>query len=402
MNARSTQAFIADEESNLRSPRQQQLIEQTINNNCDSNEDDAGTVTEFISNAAGTTNTSSVGGLTSRLYKCDSTISNANSSSVGANNIGEDKYDITEDDSYDEEDRNKKTKKKREHNKAKSMKSSSQGVTGDRATSTSDGGGTMKLLLRYIIQKVASTVGPTFQKLPRPYRYALLILWLLWKIVMTIVFLNVVFKSWSSKKKAISTKQRISISSTSTFRILHVVTALQEYDTKSSTDGETTADRLTNILLPVLSTIVQSLTAPRQGSSWSVDVYLILGYKLLPHRYKQIQESLPPGVGLQVWDDAIPLGYDEGRPKKEHMITPITRTLARQHRFVLKVSSGHVVCHKNCLQNLYVICRYTHTYIIVHSYFVISYKIRTNWMNMISSQSLKMICSLLQNMYNTF
>jgi hypothetical protein len=107
-----------------------------------------------------------------------------------------------------------------------------------------------------------------------------------------------------------------------------------------STNGDTTADRLANILLPVLSTVVQSLTMPRQdsSSSWSVDVYLILGYKLLPHRYQLIQQSLPPGVGLQVWDEAIPLGYDEGRPKKVHLLTPITRTLARQHRFVLKVS----------------------------------------------------------------
>jgi hypothetical protein len=68
--------------------------------------------------------------------------------------------------------------------------------------------------------------------------------------------------------------------------------------------------------------------------NYQVDVFLILGWKLLPERKKLIQDALPEGVGLQVWDDAIPLGYDD--PKKDGKVSMITRALARQHRFVIK------------------------------------------------------------------
>jgi len=385
----SRNSIPADEENNLHYPQQQQqLIEPTCYNKSN---DDAGKVIDRISSAA---ISSSTGGLTSRLYKGDSTISNANSSSVSVSHVGDEKHDIIQDNSYDnnnneeeeEEDSNKKTRRKGKVKNPKSKKSTSSSggwnVTADRSTastssssSSGGGGGVRRLLVRYVVQKVTSTVGPTFQKLPKPYRYALVILWSIWKVITTIIFLNIVFKSWSSKKKstAIATNQRriSSGSTTNTFRILHIVTALQEYDTKSSTNGDTTADRLANILLPVLTTVVHSLTMPRQdsssSSSWSVDVYLILGYKLLPHRYQQIKQSLPPGVGLQVWDDAIPLGYDEGRPKKEHLLTPITRTLARQHRFVLKVSYTLLFIHHTVMRNNNIIYFYSFVFVLIIS-----------------------------------
>ena len=57
--------------------------------------------------------------------------------------------------------------------------------------------------------------------------------------------------------------------------------------------------------------------------NYQVGVYLVLGWKLLPERRKLIEDALPEGVGLQVWDDATPLGYD--RPATDVKLKPVTR-----------------------------------------------------------------------------
>lgn len=193
-------------------------------------------------------------------------------------------------------------------------------------------------LLR-VIQKVpySSKILHTIQKLPKSCRYFLLIAWLIWKVVMTVVFLKIVLNSWYHTRPVsrLAEKSTTSVTSTTTFRILHIVTALAEYDKRHLLeDNYETVDRLANILLPVLSTVVQSLV--HHNPNWVVDVYLILGFELSKQRYNYILQHLPPGVGLQVWDDATPLGYDDGRPRKQHLVLPITRTLARQHRFVIR------------------------------------------------------------------
>ena len=119
-------------------------------------------------------------------------------------------------------------------------------------------------------------------------------------------------------------------------RILHIVTALAEYNNgrRKTVRGE---DRLQKVFIPVLQNSVQSMLD--HPGNYQVDVYLVLGWKLLPERRKLIEDALPEGVGLQVWDDATPLGYD--RPRSDVKMKPVTRALARQHRFVIKDKLMH-------------------------------------------------------------
>lgn len=114
-------------------------------------------------------------------------------------------------------------------------------------------------------------------------------------------------------------------------RVLHIVTALAEYNNgrRNTISGE---DRLQKVMIPILVDSVESMIS--EPYNYQVDVYLVLGWKLLPERRKLIEDALPEGVGLQIWDDATPLGYDA--PQKDDVIKPVTRGLARQHRFVIK------------------------------------------------------------------
>ena len=116
------------------------------------------------------------------------------------------------------------------------------------------------------------------------------------------------------------------------FRVLHIVTTLAEYNNgrRGTKHGE---DRLMELLLPVLQYNVESLLT---REDWEVDIYLVLGFKLLPERRKLLEEALPDGIGLEVWDNATPYSYDVRSGKKDDHLTEITRALARQHRFVLK------------------------------------------------------------------
>lgn len=89
-------------------------------------------------------------------------------------------------------------------------------------------------------------------------------------------------------------------------------------------------------MLPPLVDSVTSMTS----RGWHVDVYLILGYKVLaPHRRQLIIDALPPGVGLEVWEDAIPLYYKNSfnkDPKPGQTISNGDHALSRQHRYVLR------------------------------------------------------------------
>jgi len=114
-------------------------------------------------------------------------------------------------------------------------------------------------------------------------------------------------------------------------RVLHIVTALRDIN-NGSRGTEAGEDRLQQVFIPILKNSVESMISPPYN--YEVDVYLVLGWKLLPERRKLIEDALPEGVGLQVWDDAIPLGYD--MPSKDVSIKDVTRGLARQHRFVVK------------------------------------------------------------------
>jgi len=113
-------------------------------------------------------------------------------------------------------------------------------------------------------------------------------------------------------------------------RVLHLVTALAEYNSgkRSTVAGQ---DRLREVMIPILVDSVSSMISP--PCNYEVDVYLVLGWKLKPERRRLIEDALPEGVGLEIWDDASPLGYDK---RKSTNIELVTRALARQHRFVIK------------------------------------------------------------------
>jgi len=140
---------------------------------------------------------------------------------------------------------------------------------------------------------------------------------------------------WTWDIPSILSRAKKSSSSTQPLRVLLITTSLVEYDkgTRGTTHG---FDRLKHVMLPPLVDSVTSMTS----RGWQVDVYLILGYKVLaPHRRQLIIDALPPGVGLEVWEDAIPLHYKNSfnkDPKPDQAISNGDHALSRQHRYVLR------------------------------------------------------------------
>jgi hypothetical protein len=112
-------------------------------------------------------------------------------------------------------------------------------------------------------------------------------------------------------------------------RILYIVTTLAEYNsgTRSTQRG---SDRLQETLIPVLVEGVESMLS----FGYHVDVHLVCHWTMLPNRLELIRQKLPSSVGLDVWDDASPLGYNVER--KNNHTEYLTQHLARQHRFVIK------------------------------------------------------------------
>jgi hypothetical protein len=120
-------------------------------------------------------------------------------------------------------------------------------------------------------------------------------------------------------------------------RILYIITSLSEINTgeKSTEAG---SDRLQETLIPVMREGVLSM----MESGYTVDVFLISHWKLLPERRSLIRKALPSSLKFDYWDDASPLGYilEVRRGRKREMpdrhLKDNTRALARQHRFVIK------------------------------------------------------------------
>lgn len=137
-------------------------------------------------------------------------------------------------------------------------------------------------------------------------------------------------------------------------RILHIVTALAEYNdgSRKTQKGE---DRFGGKVLPVLKHTLESIVSHNKNidnkndRKWEVDVYLILGFTLTEQRRQFILKEIFPqstgddsfGIGLEVWDDAIPLGYGHGWKGPDKQIELATHALARQHRFVIKDKLEH-------------------------------------------------------------
>jgi hypothetical protein len=202
------------------------------------------------------------------------------------------------------------------------------------------------------------------RRVPPRWRVLCVLFWVLWKFVAAYLIVYVVghTSSWTRTFRSNNSSSNIDIGSTrymasnintlhsqsqssKPIKILYIVTSLAEYDSgkRATTKGK---DRLGHVLLPVLVDSVESMTMPhpfdattsseKQTSiSYQVDVYLILAYTLTPARRAMIRDRLPAGVGLEIWDDSCPLGYDR---KGEHpdVIQDNTRALARNHRYVIK------------------------------------------------------------------
>jgi hypothetical protein len=109
---------------------------------------------------------------------------------------------------------------------------------------------------------------------------------------------------------------------------------MSEFDTglRSTRKGN---DRFAHTILPVAQESVLSML---QGG-YHVDLYFITHYSMSSERRVQLSKAMPDGVGIQVWDDATPLGYDEFLDRKQ--VVPVMRALARQHRFVIKDKFSH-------------------------------------------------------------
>ncbi|CAB9512687.1 expressed unknown protein [Seminavis robusta] len=119
-------------------------------------------------------------------------------------------------------------------------------------------------------------------------------------------------------------------------KILYIVTSIAEYDSgkRKTIEGR---DRFVETLIPVVSESVQSMLA----AGYQVDTYLIAHYSLRQDRYDLLRESLPDTVGLDLWDDACPVGYPKASEGSMDYIINVTRALARQHRYVIKDKLPH-------------------------------------------------------------
>ena len=119
-----------------------------------------------------------------------------------------------------------------------------------------------------------------------------------------------------------------SVPNFSGWKILYIVTTLAEFDNgrRQTVEG---FDRFKEIMVPVLSESVKSM----MKFGFDVDVVVISHYKMT--RSHLLRQALPDTVGLQIWDDAAPLGY-QLEDKERVSIINITRGLARQHRYVIK------------------------------------------------------------------
>ena len=114
------------------------------------------------------------------------------------------------------------------------------------------------------------------------------------------VFIRNGLNKHSSRKK----RKRISrpLPNFSGWKILYIVTTLAEYDNgrRQTVEG---FDRLKEVMVPVLSESVKSM----MKFGFHVDVVVISHYNMT--RSHLLRQALPDTVGLQIWDEASPLGY---------------------------------------------------------------------------------------------
>lgn len=127
-------------------------------------------------------------------------------------------------------------------------------------------------------------------------------------------------------------------------RILYIVTSIAEFDTglRQTVEGY---DRFSHTMVRVIQESVASMIQAGYG----VDVYLIAHYTVSNARRNELVTHLqlaslsshdePAEVGLEIWDDATPIGYSYENSADRVMLH--TRGLSRQHRYVIKDKFMH-------------------------------------------------------------
>jgi hypothetical protein len=133
--------------------------------------------------------------------------------------------------------------------------------------------------------------------------------------------------------------QSLGNGTTTPLQILYIVTSLDEFD-----DGNRGTiknyDRFSNLIVPIIRESVTSMIS----EGYQVDLYLLAHYEVNSSRKMELRDALPKSVHIDVWGDATPWGYEvqeRHRGEKMDRIKPITRSLARQHRFVIKEKFFH-------------------------------------------------------------
>ena len=123
--------------------------------------------------------------------------------------------------------------------------------------------------------------------------------------------------------------------SNESLRILYVVTSSSKHLSNwwgSGMEHFDTSSRWEELILPVL---VDSVLSMVQEGRHKVDLYLVLGYTLTESEYSLLRRRLPSSVGLEVWQDATPIGYEQDATTDRY-VEPLARSLSRQHRFVVR------------------------------------------------------------------
>jgi hypothetical protein len=189
------------------------------------------------------------------------------------------------------------------------------------------------------------------RRVPPWLRVAFVAWWILWKLIWLVVAIRVIL--WSASSSSVSSSSSLesssntegSLTAAAAFghddamkptKVLYIVTSLAEFDTgqRSTIKGR---DRFQELMVPCMVDSIKSMIS--HPYDLDVDLYLITAFKLKPERIQYLQDLLPNGVGLEIWDDACPSGYDK-RHDTFHVID-VTRALARQHRYVMKDKLHH-------------------------------------------------------------
>lgn len=177
----------------------------------------------------------------------------------------------------------------------------------------------------FIVSKIFEPLKERYRRVPPRYRYLFFLIWVFWKFVAFFLVVYFVTPVPQDHRSSSTLNQQHN----EPLRVLYTVTSLAEYNNgkRSTKAGQ---DRLKEVMLPILVDSLESI----KEAGYHVDAYLILAYKLRPEREDMVRQALPAGVGLQIWDEACPLGYDK-KHDESHILNN-TRALARQHRYVFK------------------------------------------------------------------